>query len=192
MQVDKKRVTFILMVLALLGELLYIKIRPKYHKCKEIAEMSGFTGSLNPSMGDNECWGSLNHIECGFDDGDCLEFNKNYPNCTVDWPSDIGDGRCDGGDYNTEECDWDGGDCLEFNEKYPNCTVGWPFWIGNGRCEGGNINTEECGWDGGDCLEFNKKYPNCHVGWPGAIGNGWCNGGDYNTEECGWDGGDCL
>ena len=63
----------------------------------------------------------------------------------------IGNGLCDGGDYNTEECGWDGGDCIEFN-KYPNCKVDDQHSrIGNGYCDGGDYNTEECGWDGGDC-----------------------------------------
>ena len=80
-----------------------------------------------------------------------------YPNCKVDWPDWIGDGSCDGGDYNTEECGWDGGDCIEFNEKYPNCMVDWPSFLENGYCNAGDYsnegdyNTEECGWDGGDC-----------------------------------------
>ena len=39
------------------------------------------------------------------------EFNKLYPNCTVDQPILVGDGVCEGGEYNTEECKWDGGDC---------------------------------------------------------------------------------
>ena len=51
----------------------------------------------------------------------------------IDDPSFIGDGDCDGGEYNTEECGWDGGDCIEFNEKYPNCKVDDPLFIGDGE-----------------------------------------------------------
>ena len=69
----------------------------------------------------------------------------------------IGNGRCDGGDYNTEECGYDGGDCTQFNQKYPNCTALYPFHIGDGRCDDsdyyGYYNTSECGYDGGDCLD---------------------------------------
>jgi hypothetical protein len=116
-----------------------------------------------------------------------------FPNCTVTYPSLIGDGICDRGIYNVEECGWDGGDCEEFNKDYPKCNVTNPSWyIGNGDCDGGNYNVEVCGWDGGDCEEFNKNYPTCIVGFPTLIGNGRCNGGNYNVEECGWDGGDCA
>ena len=101
-----------------------------------------------------------------------------YPNCKVDFPSSIGDGFCNVGDYNTEVCGWDGGDCIEFNEKYPNCKVDSPSNIGDGwYCNGGDYNTEECGWDGGDCTEFNK-YPNCNVFFKYRIGDGPCHGGD--------------
>ena len=38
-------------------------------------------------------------------------FNANYPNCLLDYPQLIGNGRCRGGVYNTESCGWEGGDC---------------------------------------------------------------------------------
>lgn len=39
-------------------------------------------------------------------------FNEEYPNCTIARPFFIGDGECDGDEYDTPECAWDGGDCL--------------------------------------------------------------------------------
>lgn len=107
------RIAFTLMVLGMLGGWLYIRINQsrgiymsqKYPKCEK--------AGLNAHMGDGYCWGLLNYVECGFDDGDCLEFNKNHPDCHVEVPYWIGDGRCHGfGDYFTDECGWDGGDCL--------------------------------------------------------------------------------
>lgn len=124
---------------------------------------------LDPSLiGNKICeFRSYNIEECGFDGGDCIDFNEKYPNCTVEYPSYIGDGICRGGEYNTEECGWDGGDCIDFHTKYPNCTVEYPSYIGDGYCsiddffclEENNCrhyNTEECGWDGGDCEGGNK------------------------------------
>jgi len=71
----------------------------------------------------------------------------------VEYPGWIGDGRCDGGDYNTDDCGSDGGDCDEFNDKYPNCNVEDPYRIGDRSCnDGGAYNTTDCGFDGGDCL----------------------------------------
>ena len=51
-----------------------------------------------------------NTEECGFEDGNCIEFNKEYPGCNA-VPSHLGDGACDYWNNNTE-CKWDGGDCL--------------------------------------------------------------------------------
>ena len=51
---------------------------------------------------------TLNTYQCKFDGGDCLEFNVAYPLCDVEKPSLVGNGVCDGGEYNTERCAWDG------------------------------------------------------------------------------------
>ena len=57
-----------------------------------------------------------NTEKCGWDGGDCLEFNAKYPDCDVGYPYLIGDGNCDSSDwsgsYNSEECGFDGGDCV--------------------------------------------------------------------------------
>jgi len=171
-----------------------------------------FPANLNVNLlfletGNGRCdGGDFNTIECGYDGGDCKDFNaKNYTNCNVENPFWVGDGVCDGDKegYYDESCGWDGGDCAPF--KYPNCIIYNPFStdmrlskygeeesqeLGDDVCDQ-IFNTKECEWDGEDCVEFNK-YPDCNVGIPGWIGNGYCNGAPYNTEACGWDGGDCL
>ena len=105
-------------------------------------------------IGDGRCDGyDANTEECGYDGGDCIEFNQKYPECTVDYPGlKIADGKCNGGKYNTEECGYDGGDCIDFNEKYPACKVDYPFLVGDGYCDEGKYNTDVCGYDGGDCV----------------------------------------
>jgi hypothetical protein len=134
--------------------------------------------------------GDQNTFECGYDGGDCLVYNKAYPECDAVEPKYIGDGTCDIM-YNTNKCNFDGGDCDLFLDTYPKCNVAYPHNIGNNVCSGAEYNTPECGFYGGDCLEFNKMYPGCKAEHPGLVGDGDCHGGDYNTEECGYDGGDC-
>lgn len=75
--------------------------------------------------------GIFNREKCGFDYGDCDEFNEEYPNCKVKHPRRVGNGRCDK-QSNIIECKWDGGDCTEFNNKYPNCRAQQPSQMGNG------------------------------------------------------------
>jgi len=148
----------------------------------------------NPaSLGDGICqnFGKYNTAGCGFDNGDCVEFNKKFPDCEAMYPILLENDRCDGGEYNTQECGWDGGYCDSFNTEYPNCNVEKPILVGNGVCEGGSYNTAECGWDGKDCLDFWEKYPNCTVDYQPWIGDSFCDGGKYNTPECNYDDGDC-
>eukprot|EP00979_Chaetoceros_neogracilis_P005577 scaffold1017_cov147-Chaetoceros_neogracile.AAC.1 len=200
---------------------------PNYPDCHDVYPRFVGDGychseSISTSTGDfvKSVGGDYNTIECGFDGGDCEEFNAEYPNCTVDYPYAVGNGDCNGRDYNTTECGFDGGDCDEFNAEYPDCNVIFPEWIGDGVCSNyPPYNTIECGFDGGDCDEFNAEYPDCNVIYPSWIGDGicnggtyidcsvaypdslfnnaggpigWCNGfGDYNTAECGFDEGDC-
>ena len=152
----------------------------RYPTCKNIQAYMISDGNCDHGM--------YNTQECAWDGGDCV--GENYPNCFVDNPLFLGNGRCEI-EGNTEECGFDGGDCVEFNRKYPNCLAHRPSLIGNGICIQA-VNTIECGYDGGDCDEFNDNFPNCNVTAPFKVGDGTCNGGLYDTVECGFDGGDCL
>lgn len=176
----------------------------KYPLCKnELGLDWDLFGREWTLLENNNCDMILNNHACGFDGGDCAEFNLFFPECKnmqdaqlIEDVSQLGDGVCDGYPYNTTECGEDGGDCIDFNlmnklkNLYPNCTIVDPHRIGDGLCDGWPYNTEECGWDGGDCLI--EEYPDCHVGKSSNIGDGWCDGFEYNTEECGWDSGDCI
>ncbi len=84
-------------------------------------------------------------------------FKDRYPYCTIGVENipKFGNGRCDGGIYNTIACDFDGGDCLSFNLQYPNCNKALEPWrIGDGKCDE-IFSTPECGFDGNDCCPFN-------------------------------------
>ncbi len=197
----------------------------------EQAEIPGFDGCVVPDhqlLWNGECDGGVYNTEdCKWDNGDCDEHNRLYPNCKLSDLSTFSDGKCHHGEpgyssfnlkriTNSMECGYDGGDCIEFNAKYPDCEAFHPYRVGDGFCHR-YYNNSECGFDGGDCIgvkkEFNRKYPNCKVPDPSLIGDGKCNRReeflfgewrldhygleeygwyDYNTKECGWDGGDCL
>ncbi len=115
-----------------------------------------------------------------------------YPNCLVELRYQIGDGRCDGGDFNTEDCAYDGGDCINFNIDYPNCTVQYPYFIGDGFCDddGADYHSGDCGFDEDDCADIKEQYPDC-PGPHGWLGDCECDH-TLNTTECGFDNGDCV
>jgi len=101
----------------------------------------------------------------------------------------IGNGVCDGRDYNTFECGYDGGDCFERNElmqkRFSDCHVENIGWLNDGFCDGAGYISEACGRDGGDCKD-------CFVEDVNLVGDGFCDEGDYNVEGCSYDGGDCA
>jgi len=67
-------------------------------------------------VGDGICEKLFNTEKCGYDGGDCTNFNHMYPDCKVEFPDRVGDGECDVWSYNTEECGFDGSDCSDFNQ----------------------------------------------------------------------------
>jgi len=82
--------------------------------CEECFQLTGADPS---SIGDGYCDIALNTTGCGYDGFDCLDGFGSNPTCRVPDKSKLGDGRCDGGVYNTEACDYDNGDCLVCNSK---------------------------------------------------------------------------
>ena len=103
--------------------------------CSANADFPNCTQHLN-WYGNDRCDLLLYNVECGWDAGDCGKspsyccvkitrhrcflilqsskdsFKSKYPDCEVNEVLWVGDGECDGGEYNTIECGWDGGDCL--------------------------------------------------------------------------------
>lgn len=152
-------------------------------------------------VADGTCDGLSNILLCGYDGGDCADFNERWPGCKVLDTEKIQDGICDGDvgyhSYNTKECGWDGGDCIT------NCTAEWKDWLGNGICDNFYpYNTAECDFDGDDCTSFNLKYKNCTCPENDSncaaesilykLEDGICNNySPYNSAECKYDGGDC-
>mmetsp|Transcript_27112 Transcript_27112/g.41523 ORF Transcript_27112/g.41523 Transcript_27112/m.41523 type:complete len:899 (+) Transcript_27112:114-2810(+) len=147
------------------------------------------------NLGNDECDGGvLNSIECGFDGGDCVDFNLAWPDCYVPDAFKVGDGKCDEL-YNKEKCGYDGGDCCPYASDDEH------FF--NGVCDGGYYNTQACGFDNGDCDEINLMYPVCpfeilasRIGTEMfqsiIIGDGICQSGIYLLDECFFEGGDCV
>ena len=121
--------------------------------------------------------------ECGYEDGDCSE-------CIVDDPFCLGDGKCDGGEYNIDACGYNRGDCLKCNDLFER-----PDLVGDGRCQKSEeYNDKECKWDGGNCIdeeEIQKRYPNSTWSQIAELGDGHCDP-EANIEDCGFDDGDCF
>ena len=101
------------------------------------------------SLENNKCDMIFNVIQCGYDGGDCEDFNSMYPDCKVEDASRIANGICDGFPYNSHECRLDGGDCRP-DAIY--CDSSKPGSLGDGVCDE-NLNTHECFYDKGDCID---------------------------------------
>lgn len=82
-------------------------------------------------------------------------FWAKYPYCDIslDEIPKIGNGYCDGGQFNSIACAFDGGDCIDFNLEYPNCKATEPELVGNDICDF-DLNVESCNFDGSDCCPF--------------------------------------
>ncbi len=91
--------------------------------------------------------GIFNSKNCKFDGGDCDDLNQKYPTCGVLDPrsdyhegtdffdnelSGLGDGKCNGGAFNTEQCGYDAGDCIKCNQAVPDSSK-------IGKCTNGEI-----------------------------------------------------
>jgi len=148
-------------------------------------------------FGDGECYGGpLNTFECGFEGGDCINFNFAYPLCKGDdWlinvEREVGNDVCNK-DFATIACDFDGGDCCPANiTKSPS--------FGDGQCNGGLYSTRLCGFDDGDCNALHRDYPGCPLDKLSEIsgseniilGNSICEGTIYSNATCGYEAGDC-
>ena len=150
-------------------------------------------------LGNGICNGGLyNTKDCDFDNGDCEEFNVNFPGCAALEPSKVKNGKCDNAidGHNTELCKFDGGDCDNYNafkndKKNKKCTIEGDFdLLFNGRCDDSVFNIKDCGDENGECKEFNKLKGKCVTTKPWTVGDSVCDD-ENNTKDCKEDGGDC-
>ena len=166
-------------------------LRQKYPSC-DIAVEDMY--KLNDGVCDG---GFVNSFQCGFDGGDCIDYNIAYPTCDAVIPEEVGDGICQEV-HNVRACGYDGGDC---------CPVKGDEHLGDGVCHGGWFNTANCLYDNGDCDYLRKAFPRfvdytAHIstddkGTPVVLGDGLCDRtkfdiAQYMNEACGWVFGDCL
>jgi len=152
-------------------------------------------------FGDEKCYGGpFNTPECKYENGDCTNFNTEFPSCNGDdlvhlhnVEDELGNNNCNMA-FAIGLCEYDGGDCCPY-EIHQNVL------FGNGICDGGLYNTKGCLYDFGDCDTFNEEYPNCILddellksesSYGIILGDGICDGGAYNSDECGFEFGDCV
>mmetsp|Transcript_7796 Transcript_7796/g.11548 ORF Transcript_7796/g.11548 Transcript_7796/m.11548 type:complete len:1061 (+) Transcript_7796:217-3399(+) len=154
---------------------------------------------LVKKFGDGICYGGpLNNIECGFEYGDCVNFNLAYPDCKgpnleklIDVQKTMANQICDP-EFAIPECQFDAGDCCSY-------AIQGSELFGDGTCNGGMISSELCGYDNGDCLDFKREYPSCPLeeiakdkaSESVILGDGVCDSNLYASEECGYEAKDC-
>lgn len=174
---------------------------------ENVAAQEESSCTLDPAqfggVGDGQCDGYLNTLECGYDGGDCCECTCvegstfscgrspfvcldpacpdeafEYPACTGDIYT-LGDSRCDS-ENNYATCGFDGGDCCECTctNSTNTCGTGFPaFECFDPSCPG-------------EVHEQALLYPNC-TGSVSLTGTGFCQSSN-NNPSCGYDGGDCC
>lgn len=99
-------------------------------------------------LGDGICdeGTSLNTLECGWDDGDCIL--KEYPNCHVRYPSRIGNGHCDDEDedgHGKIDRYYDGDGIVAGSNTSESYYYNYYYYYDH-------YNSKACGYDGGDCI----------------------------------------
>ena len=147
---------------------------------------------INKKFSDKKCDRDFNVKVCGYDDGDCIQFNSEYTRCSALDPNIVGDTKCIlKGDENdmiqgicnkctdpnvwTPACKWDGYDCCNVDDTAK-------LQLGDGICNpNDDLNTPLCGYDGGDCVALNQlrvTYPKCSAQFPERVFDGKCMLGD--------------
>ena len=111
--------------------------RQKYPDCVDHFNKTYFY-LAKEHFGNDKCsGGALNSLECGFEGGECANFNAVYPLCKGDDLIFVEDEVVNGGcikAFATSSCDFDGGDCCS-----KSFTRSREF--GNGQCNGGIMHT---------------------------------------------------
>jgi len=122
-----------------------------YPSCN--GEDLAYLNNVEEELGDGICNMQFAIEQCDYDGGDC---------CNYDIRQSVlfGDGKCDGGLFNTEGCLYDFGDCDSFHRDFPDCALNDESLIsqsyagiilGDGICDGGSYNVDECGFEYNDC-----------------------------------------
>ncbi|GFH59482.1 hypothetical protein CTEN210_15958 [Chaetoceros tenuissimus] len=105
--------TILLFMISFWAVVLYLQsggffAKQKYPECEDVVLSFNEDWKL---LENGVCNIALNHPECGFDDNDCVKFNRAYPGCVVEDIYLLGNGICNGHPYESVECKFDGGDC---------------------------------------------------------------------------------
>lgn len=100
-----------------------------------------------------------NELGCEFEDGDCVNFNIQYPLCRgnelLNVQEELANDECNI-DFSIPDCDFDNFACCDKD-------IVKSASFGDGLCTAGKANTEQCMFDNNNCLSFNVNFPRCPI-----------------------------
>jgi len=109
-------VNMLLLVALFITQEIGVLTKRKYPSCFLDENYRKKDGFETRKLKDSTCNVKYNIFDCGFDGGDCEDYNHQFPDCDADDPQLVYNDKCDS-EVNTWSCGFDNGKCDYQNRK---------------------------------------------------------------------------